>query len=233
MQAEELRTALDAMTDPSVAKYQNTVISDTHYPMRHIRTPELRKLAKSAGKGDWKSLVSKGKYETFEEVLTIGLAVAYGKAPFEEKIPSLRLLLPRLDSWAMTDPIAATLKWRAEEAELAHAFARECLESPLEYTVRFGILMLMYGFLTPQAAPDTVRLLCGVEDPRYYVQMAVAWCFAELGVREFPRVEEVLRTGTLPLFTHNMTIRKLRESYRISPEQKAAAARWKRKEERT
>lgn len=48
----------------------------------------------------------------------------------------------------------------------------------------------------------------------------------------YPFVEQLLRNGQLDLFTHNMTIRKIRESYRISAEQKTAAAALKRKEEK-
>lgn len=230
MTRDELVTALDALIDPTVSKYQNTVISDTRLPMRCIRVPELRKLAKNAAKGDWRALVRQGKYETYEEVLVIGLAIAYAKVPFAEKREELRLLLPHLDSWALTDSIVPTLKLKPDERELGWMFAVDCLASPLEYTIRFGIIMLMNYFLDPENIHWTGMLLCTVQDDRYYVRMAAAWCLAEMGVHDFGYVETILKSGSLDTFTHNMAIRKLRESYRITPEQKAAASALKRKE---
>lgn len=232
MDWEELAAALDAMADPTVARYQNTVISDTNYPMRFIRVPELRKLAKHAAKGDWRGLVRRGRYETYEEVLVIGLAVAYAKAPLADKLEELRLLLPHLDSWALTDSIVPTLKLKPNEREPAWDFAMECLKSPLEYTVRFGVVLLLDYFLTPEDLPRTAGALCAIRDERYYVRMAVAWCLAEIAVHDCERVENILKSGVLDDFVQNMTIRKMRESYRITPEQKAAAAALKRKEKK-
>lgn len=231
MQWEELCATLDAMTDPSASKYQNTVITDTNYPMRYIRVPAIRDLAKKAAP-DWQRLAHAAQFATYEEVLAVGLAVAYARVPLAEKLPTLRRLLPRLDSWALTDCIAPTLKWKDEENQTGWNFAMECLGSPMEYTIRFGIVLLMRHFLTAESIPATAEILCNVTDPRYYVQMAVAWCLAEMGTQDFSRVEDILKAGILPTFTHNMTIRKLRESYRISPEQKAAAAKLRKNKEK-
>ena len=60
--------------------------------------------------------------------------------------------------------------------------------------------------------------------------MAAAWLLAEMGVHDCGRVMDILRSGVLDEFTHNMTIRKMRESYRISQDMKTAAAALKRKE---
>lgn len=229
MTTQELKTALDAMTDSTYMKYQSTVISDTHYPMKHIRMPLLRQLAKSAAEESWQELVRRENYDSFEEVMVTGLAIAYAKAPFEAKMAHLRLLLPHLDSWALTDCIVPTLKITASERDCAWDFAMECLESDREYTVRFGIIMLLHDFLTARDIPRTAQVLCGIQDSRYYVQMAVAWCLAEMAVTAYGQVVAILDSGVLNDFVQNKAIQKMRESYRITPEQKAASAERKRK----
>lgn len=105
MTYQELIAALDSMGDPTLEAYQKKIVSDTGYPMRCIRVPEIRKLARKAAAGDWRELVAQARFQTYEEVLTIGLAIAYAPVPFEEKREPLRQILPRLDSWAMTDTI--------------------------------------------------------------------------------------------------------------------------------
>ncbi len=226
----ELLRRLDAMGDPTVGPYMHKIISDTGYPMRCIRMAPLRFLAKDAAKGDWRNLLSESRFETYEEVMVLGLAVACAQIPFKEKMEPLRELLPFLDSWALTDSIVSTLVLRAPDRQIAWEFAMECLESSLEYTVRFGVVMLMGYYLREDTVEKVAQRLVEIHDARYYVRMAVAWCFAEMAVNRSDLVLEILEEEKLDLFTHNMTIRKIRESYRISPEVKAAAAALRRKE---
>lgn len=230
MTHQELIARLDALADPTVAAYQNTVISDTGYPMRCIRMPAVRKLAREAAKGDWRVLMDDARFETYEEMLVLGLAIAYAKVPFVDKLAYLRRLLPKLDSWGLTDSIVPTLKIREPEREAAWAFTLECLADEKEYTIRFGIILLLDYFLTPEKIPQTAQLLTAIRDERYYVHMAVAWCLAEMAVHDYDRVETILKSDALDTFTHNMTIRKMGESYRITPEQKAAVKALRRKE---
>lgn len=230
MTYHQLLSNLDAMADPTVAPYQNKVVSDTDYPMRCIRVPVLRKLAKDAAKGDWRALLAQARFETYEEVLVIGLGIAYAKAPFEDKVDPLRTLLPHLDSWALTDSIVPTLRISMQERETAWEFAMECLSDKKEYTIRFGVIMILDYFLTPDRIQQAAQCLTAIRDERYYVRMAVAWCLAEMAVHDYERVEKILKAAELDTFTQNMTIRKMRESYRITPEQKAAVAALKRKE---
>lgn len=56
------------------------------------------------------------------------------------------------------------------------------------------------------------------------------WLLAEMAAFDFPRAKKLLKTGKLDLFVHNKTISKIRDSCRISREQKAALRRLRRKE---
>ena len=59
--------------------------------------------------------------------------------------------------------------------------------------------------------------------------MAVAWCLAEMAVTAYEQVVGILDSGVLNDFVRNQAIQKMRESYRITPEQKVALAERKRK----
>ncbi len=227
----EMLAALRQMAEPSLEPFQKRIISDTRYPMLCVRVPKIRALAKDAAKGDWRQLARCRGYTYYEEVLAAGLAVAYAKAPLADRLAVLwEDVIPRLDSWAMTDTIVPTLKIRESEQPQAWEFAIRCLEAAPEYTRRFGIVMLMDYFLTEEAIPAVAEQIRGLRDTRYYVRMAAAWLLAEMGSHDFETVRGMLKSGVLDGFTHNMTIRKLRESRRIPPEQKVAAAALRRKE---
>ena len=228
---EKILCSLCDAAEERTRAFNQRIISDTGYPILGVKMPVMRRLAKKAAP-QWRELLSQARFESYEETVTVGLALAYGKQPLGDKLDALRQLLPRLDSWGMTDTIVPTLKVRPEDLGTAWDFAGECLDSDLEYTVRFGIIMMLDYFLIAQYIPQVVERIVEIRDRRYYVQMAAAWLLAELGTQDFERVMQALRDGTLDVFTHNMTIRKMRESYRITPEQKQAAAALNRKEEK-
>ncbi len=229
MEHQELLASLQALADPSLEKFQKKVVADTHYPMYCIRMPALRSLARAWAKGNWQRLFSQAKWESYEEVLVLGLVVAYAKGEFSSKVPYLQQILPHMDSWAHTDSIVPTLKIKEADREAAWAFTQECLQSDAEYTIRFGVILLMDYFLEDRLS-ETLALLQEIRDTGYYVRMAVAWCLAETAVKHLQPVLDILQAGTLDLFTHNKTIQKMRESYRIDADTKAALVLLKRKE---
>ncbi len=230
MQYPEVRLWLENQGEARILKYENAVITDTRLPIRGIRMPVMRQTARELSRGPWQQLLQQAQWDSFEEVLLLGLTAAYAKLPFEQKIPYIRQLLPHLDSWAHTDSIAPTLKPLSGELESVWNFAVECLESEEEYTVRFGILLFLDYFIDTGRLPQVLELLTDLHDERYYVRMAQAWCLAEIAVKHPQPVLDALKSGKLDCFTHNKTIQKMRESYRILPEYKEAAAALKRKE---
>lgn len=222
---------LRELAEPEFAAYQRKIVSDSRYPMLYIRVPKLRKLARELAKSDWRSVMAHAQFETYEETLTLGLMLAYARAPFAEKQAYLWDLLPKLDSWAMTDTIAPTLKPAQRELPLVWAFAVACTHHEAEYTRRFGLILMLDYFLTPQWIPAVEQVVLELQDERYYVGMALSWLLAEMAVHDYSRVVALLRARRLEPFVHNMTIRKIRESYRFSQEQKAEVMLLKRKGE--
>ena len=66
------------------------------------------------------------------------------------------------------------------------------------------------------------ELLEAMEQPQYYAQMGAAWAVCECFVK-FPALTmPLLRRKTLPAFTQNKAIQKIRESCRVSREDKEA-----------
>ena len=59
--------------------------------------------------------------------------------------------------------------------------------------------------------------------------MAVAWTFVEIGIKYYDKLIKYLKgNNKLDTFTYNKTLQKLRESYRISSEQKEELKKMKR-----
>lgn len=223
-------SALQAASEPVYANFQRKLCPDTDLEIWGVRLPKLRKLAKEIARGDWRVFLEEVQGGLYEETLLEGLVIAYARAPLEEKLGRLRLLLPRLDSWALTDSIAPTFRFRREELPEVWSFARECLNGTQTYVRRFGLILLLDYFLVPEYLEEVAQILEQLTDERYYVRMAAAWLLAELGVHDYDRAVQVLASGKLDSFTQNKAIQKMRESFRFTKEQKDALLPLKRKE---
>ena len=88
------------------------------------------------------------------------------------------------------------------------------------YTVRFGIGMLMAHFLDADFDPRYPEWVAALRSEEYYVNMMRAWYFATALAKQYVAVLPYLEQRRLDPWTHNKTIQKAVESYRISDEQK-------------
>ena len=88
------------------------------------------------------------------------------------------------------------------------------------YTVRFGVNMLMTHFLDNDFCPEYALWVANVKQDDYYLKMVVAWYFATALAKQWESVISLVEQKVLPTWTHNKTIQKAVESFRISTEQK-------------
>lgn len=226
---DEIRAFLRENAEPKYAAFHKKLCPDTAYSIAGVRMPRLRKLAKELAKRP--SLVFENMPECYEEVMLLGLTAAYRKTPFADKLPEIWAILPLVDCWAFTDCMAATFRLRDYELDDVWDFCLECLAQSHPYTRRFGLVMMLDHLIRPEYIPQIAAAASWITDENYYVRMAQAWLLAELAIHDFQRVEALLKSGSLEIFTHNKTIAKLRDSYRISQEQKQSLLQLRRKED--
>ena len=68
-----------------------------------------------------------------------------------------------------------------------------------------------------------------VQSEEYYVQMMQAWYFATALAKQYDATLPYIEKNKLDIWTHNKSIQKAVESYRITPEQKEYLKTLKRK----
>jgi len=88
------------------------------------------------------------------------------------------------------------------------------------YTVRFAIGMLMQFYLDDAFDVQYMDMVAAVKSEEYYVNMMIAWYFATALAKQYDTAVQYLQTQKLDAWTHNKTIQKAIESYRITDEQK-------------
>ncbi len=79
----------------------------------------------------------------------------------------------------------------------------------------------MSHFLDKDFKEEYLQLVASVDSDEYYVKMMVAWFFATALTKQWDASVKVIEAGQLGAWTHNKSIQKARESYRITDEQKA------------
>ena len=73
------------------------------------------------------------------------------------------------------------------------------------------------------------EMVCRIRSEEYYVNMMIAWYFATALAKQYERVIPYLKENRMDKWTHNKSIQKAVESYRITPEQKEYLKTLKRK----
>ena len=197
------------------AKLMPTVNKET---VIGVRTPSLRSYAKKFGKTDNVSAfleVLPHKY--YEENNLHGLLIEQIK-DYPSCIAALDRFLPYIDNWATCDMIAL----RTVKNHLDIFIQEVCrwIASDHPYIVRFGIGMLMRYYLEDAFRMEYPEKVAQIRSEEYYVNMMRAWYFATALAKQYDKILPFIEKQKLDVWTHNKTIQKAIESYRITPEQK-------------
>mgnify|MGYP002617696400 CR=1 FL=1 len=87
----------------------------------------------------------------------------------------------------------------------------------------------MRWYLDEAFDPAYPALVADIRSDEYYINMMIAWYFATALAKQYDAVLPYLQQHRLDRWTHNKTIQKAVESYRITPEQKTYLRTLRRK----
>ena len=184
-----------------------------------IRTPELRRLAKELGKrDDIQVFLHALPHRYFEENQLHAFIISEIK-DFDLCMDELCRFLPLVDNWATCDQMSPRVFKKHHPALLEHI--REWIASDAVYTVRFGVGMLMEHFLDEDFDIAYPEMVAAIRSNEYYVNMMIAWYFATALAKQCDAILPYIVHQRLDKWTHNKTIQKAVESYRITDEHKA------------
>lgn len=217
---QTVQSRLFAMQDLKYRDFQcklmPTVDPDT---VIGVRTPELRKLAHVFSREpEAADFLQNLPHKYYEENNLHGFLIE-GMKDYGQVISALDAFLPYVDNWATCDLMRPKI-FRKHLPELREQIKR-WMASDHVYTIRFGIEMLMTFFLDDQFQPEYLDWVADVRSEEYYVNMMIAWYFATALAKQYDAALPYLQEHRLEPWTHNKTIQKAIESYRITDEQKA------------
>ncbi len=180
-----------------------------------IRTPILRKYAKEL-KG-YEGFLDDLPHKYFEEN-NLHAFLIERERDFDRCIELIEAFLPYIDNWATCDSMKPRALKKEPEKLLKHI--KKWIESKDVYAVRYGINLLMSFYLDDSFDEDYLSLVANVKSDEYYINMMRAWYFATALAKRYNETLPYMENNLLDIWTHNKTIRKAIESFRISREQK-------------
>ena len=216
---EDIRRRLFSMQDLQyrefVSKLMPTVDPET---VIGVRTPELRKLAKElSGTSEAAEFIKILPHRYYEENNLHGFLIESIR-DYDAAVGAVDAFLPYIDNWATCDLMSPKV-FKKHLPELLEKI-RVWLKSDRTYTVRFGIGMLLSFFLESDFSPEQLALVADLRSEEYYINMMIAWYFATALAKQYGAALPYLQEKRLDKWTHNKTIQKAIESYRISDETK-------------
>ena len=220
MLTDEIKNELFALQDKKYGSFQAKLIPTVDpETVIGVRTPELRKLAKDLVKRENISgFLDDLPHKYFDENQLHAFLISEIK-DYEKCMAEVCRFLPYVNNWATCDQMSPKVfkKHRPELLEQIKIW----LASGETYMIRFGIGMLMQHFLDEDFDPAYPDMVTVIRSDEYYINMMIAWYFATALAKHYETVLPYLENRRLAPWTHNKTIQKAVESYRITDEQKA------------
>ena len=215
-----LRRELESLADPAYKAFNESLLPgvETAYG---IRLPQMRQVAKTLLRQDPAGFLEHFQPNCYEETQLRGLVIGGMKLPWEEKRPLVEDFLPRIDNWAVCDTFCGSLKPRSpQDVPLMWEFLKPLYASDEEYKARFAAVMQLSHFVDAVHLEEGLGLLGQVRHPGYYAKMAVAWALSVWFVKFPQETESLLAQRAFEPWVQNKAIQKVRESRRVSKEDK-------------
>lgn len=191
-----------------------------------VRVPVLRNAAKEIVKGNYGEFLNCkiGAYR--EEIMMRGFVMSLVKCGYAQMLSYMKSYAKIINSWDTCD----TVTFKGVKKHLAEFWndVGDFIHSSNPWEVRFGFLHLMSFYLTDEYIDGVLEYVSEINSDFYYVQMMQAWLVATAAAKQRDKTFAFLAGNRLNAETQNMAVRKIRDSYRISPEDKELAGKLKK-----
>ena len=227
---EKLQAELKALQDLKYQKFHSSLLPGVQNIIG-VRMPLLRKLAKEVLRGDWRSYLDSSVAEPntyYEEDIIQALLIGTSKLSWQERHAYIKEFVPKINNWAVCDLFCVTLKEAQRYPQEYWQMLMPYFNSSNAYDLRFASVMLLNHFTGDEFVEEALNLLEAIKHEDYYVKMGVAWAISIFYIKQPQLTLKLIKQNNLDDFTHNKAIQKIRESFRVSNEDKEMLNRFKR-----
>lgn len=207
---------------PEKCEFEKRIVN-TELPCIAVPAPRLKEIVKEIVKGNAEGFLKLMLWHNHSEVVVNGEVLTKIK-DFSEMCEFLDAYSEKVDNWAACDVLKfkVTDKNAADFARLAKRYFKDAL--PFRRRIA---LIIMFKFIERDI--DLVFELAGglYDETEYYVNMANAWLICECFIKNRTKTLDFLEKNRLNAFTVNKAVSKMRDSFRVSAEDKEMLKQFK------
>ena len=193
-----------------------------------VRTPLLKSIAKDISKGNYREFLELLSVDYYEEVTLYGLIICNIK-DLEESVKYLEIYKNRINNWASCDLFCSGYKIVKKNKNYYWDYINNNVNGDNLWIRRMCFVLMISYYIESEYLDEIFKLCDEYNTGDYYVQMAVAWLISICYIK-YPGVTLIyINYNKLDNFTHNKAIQKIRESYRVSDNDKKKLNELKRK----
>lgn len=216
------------LKDEAYSSFQSKIVPNIDSnSILGVRIPVLKSLAKEFfGDPAKKEFFNELPHKYYEENQLHIMLICLEK-DFNICIEELNRFLPYADNWAVTDQSSPKC-FKKHHEELIPVIT-DWLHSDHVYIARYGINIFMREYLDNDFDISFAELISEKRGEDYYLKMMIAWYFATALAKQYDAIIPFIEQYKLDTWTHNKTIQKAIESFRVTTEHKTYLKTLKRK----
>lgn len=211
---------LKSIKDGKYKDFHGSLVLNSKYEMIGIRVPIMRNIAKEIAKtSNIEEFLEYAQDNYYEEIMIQGLVISHIK---DEKIfyNYFKKYINKIDNWALCDTFCSAIKIVEKHKE---KYFKEMIKMSLsneEFIARVGLVTILDHFINDENLDSIFDTLNKIKSDKFYINMAEAWLVCELYCKHPKETKEFIKNNNLNKFTQNKAISKIRDSYRVSKEEK-------------
>lgn len=216
---------LKSLADEKYKKFTDSLVPGTNFSLG-IRVPILRTTAKQISKGNYEEFLKceKGVYR--EEIILEGFVMSLIKCDYQQMLTYIKEYADKITCWETCD--ICSFKGLKKHLEEFFRDIEYFIYHTNPWVVRFGFGCLLEFYLTDEYINSVLKYVDSIDSDFYYVQMMQGWLIATAAAKCRDKTMAYLADNHLNPTTQNMAVRKIRESNRISKEDKEFVKQFKK-----
>ena len=219
---------LNTLASGKFKEFSSKIIN-SNKPLIGVKIPTLKEIAKSLLNGGWQNYLIECKFKYFEDTLIYGLIIA--KLEKDEFYKYIGVYLSQIDSWAHVDGFVPQIKFIKKDKENFFREIEEKIFSSQGFYLRYYLICPLNYFLEEYYLEKIFKTVEKVDGKGYYNDMAIAWLISVAFVKFERETLDFIKNCKLSDFTLNKSISKIRDSFRVTPENKVLVQNFIRKKQ--
>lgn len=184
-----------------------------------IRTPDIKRIAKEISKGNYTEFLSLIGNNYYEEITLYGFIICNIK-DLDISRKYLDIFKYKINNWASCDLFCSSYKIVNKYKDYYYKYINDNIGSNNMWIRRLCFVLLLDYYVEEDYLNDIFTLCDKYNTSDYYVNMAIAWLISICWNKYRDITLKYILNNGLDDFTFNKTISKIRDSYRVSKEDK-------------